>query len=383
MSKVFIEESTLTAIGDAIRSKEGSTALIAPLDMADKITNLPSGGGDIDVEPIVLTGDCTSACCGNIAGNYINMFGDTISTNGLTTITTMFQKNRAVKKIPFDLNVVTTRTIPSMCLFQYCEALEELPRISDGYQPDNGQEMFGFCSSLRNIPEDYFDNWNFTRWHSYSWNNLSGLFKGCYSLRKVPATILANMWTIAATSYNLCAYAFANCQVLDSVDGLAVDTTNAHTGNNFLNSFNYCCRLKDLTFAVNEDGSAKVAQYKGQVIDLTYFVGYADKTDRILGYNSGLTTDTEMTDDASYQALKDNPDSWTENIAYGRYDHDSAVRTINSLPDTSAYLAANGGTNTIKFRPRCGESTDAGAVGTLTETEIAIATAKGWTVTFV
>jgi hypothetical protein len=45
MSKVFIEESTLTSIGDAIREKNGTTDMIAPLNMATAITNLPSGGG--------------------------------------------------------------------------------------------------------------------------------------------------------------------------------------------------------------------------------------------------------------------------------------------------------------------------------------------------
>lgn len=43
MGKVFIEESTLTAIGNAIRGKNGTTNMIAPLDMATIITNLPSG----------------------------------------------------------------------------------------------------------------------------------------------------------------------------------------------------------------------------------------------------------------------------------------------------------------------------------------------------
>lgn len=45
MSKVFIEESTLTSIGNAIREKNGTIDMIAPLDMATAITNLPSGGG--------------------------------------------------------------------------------------------------------------------------------------------------------------------------------------------------------------------------------------------------------------------------------------------------------------------------------------------------
>lgn len=45
MSKVFIEESTLSSIGNAIRNKSGKTDLIAPQDMATEITNLTGGGG--------------------------------------------------------------------------------------------------------------------------------------------------------------------------------------------------------------------------------------------------------------------------------------------------------------------------------------------------
>ena len=70
-------------------------------------------------------------------------------------------------------------------------------------------------------------------------------------------------------------------------------------------------------------------------------------------------------------------------INYSRYNHNSAVRTINSLPDTSAYLATAGGTNTIKFEGQSGASTDGGAINTLTEEEIAVATAKGWSVALV
>ena len=100
-------------------------------------------------------------------------------------------------------------------------------------------------------------------------------------------------------------------------------------------------------------------------------------------YNSGITADKQVVDDATYQALKNDPDWFTIDVNYSRYNHDSAVNTINSLPDTSAYLAANSGTNTIKFKGESGKLTDGGAINTLTETEIAVATAKGWTVSFV
>ena len=40
-------------------------------------------------------------------------------------------------------------------------------------------------------------------------------------------------------------------------------------------------------------------------------------------------------------------------------------------------------TNTIKFRGEAGALTDGGAINTLTEEEIAVAAAKGWTVSIV
>ena len=95
-----------------------------------------------------------------------------------------------------------------------------------------------------------------------------------------------------------------------------------------------------------------------------------------------MPSNTQIKDDTSYQLLKDNEDSHTRYIAYSRYNHDSAVETINTLPDTSAYLAESGGTtNIIQFTGESGSATDGGAINTLTEAEIAVAAAKGWTVT--
>ena len=47
MSKVFIEEESLTAIGNAIREKTGDTApLSVPTGMVEAIAGIPSGGGE-------------------------------------------------------------------------------------------------------------------------------------------------------------------------------------------------------------------------------------------------------------------------------------------------------------------------------------------------
>lgn len=45
MSKVYLEDSTLTAIGNAIRGKTGESGLLLPSEMASAITNIPTGGG--------------------------------------------------------------------------------------------------------------------------------------------------------------------------------------------------------------------------------------------------------------------------------------------------------------------------------------------------
>lgn len=53
MSKVFIEEDSLTAIGDAIRSKTGDTApLSVPTGMVEAIANISGGGGGTDINSL-------------------------------------------------------------------------------------------------------------------------------------------------------------------------------------------------------------------------------------------------------------------------------------------------------------------------------------------
>ena len=54
MSKVSIEESTLSAIGDAIREKTGESELLSPLDMPAAISSI-SGGGDDEDSPFIYT----------------------------------------------------------------------------------------------------------------------------------------------------------------------------------------------------------------------------------------------------------------------------------------------------------------------------------------
>lgn len=46
MASVVIQETTLSAIGDAIRNKTATTELIKPGDMPDKIYSISGGGSE-------------------------------------------------------------------------------------------------------------------------------------------------------------------------------------------------------------------------------------------------------------------------------------------------------------------------------------------------
>lgn len=383
--KYFIEDTTLTAIGDAVRAKGNTSDLIKVSELADAITNLPSGGGgDIEVEPIVLSNSQSYGCGGELAGTYLDLFGDTVSTKDITNASNMFYGYTA-KSIPFDINFKTGLSIATSNMFDLCENLETLPKLLN-LSPSNSNYMFSGCYRLRTIPDDFCDTWDWSERNNatsaYS-SNSSYMFNSCYSLRHFPKALLANQNPVAYYGYTYFSSVFSSCYVLDEFDNLPLPYTATYTSNLFSRSFDNCSRASKLTFETNDDSSVKVMPWKSQTIDLTYNFGYAYWDTWCYGYNSGITADKRVKDDATYQALKNDPDWFSTDINYSRYNHDSAVNTINSLPDTSAYLATAGGTNTIKFKGASGSLTDGGAINTLTEEEIAVATAKGWTIALV
>lgn len=366
--------------------------------------NVAVEGVPTDAE-LTLSGDCSYRFAKGGWDWVINKYGNRITTNNITDSEQMFQSCYYITKIPFQLNFKSNSTnlnmsymfsscnkltsipditlIPSnyfdmRSLFQSCQHIKTLPYIYNAY-PKSINALFYECLRLRNIPEDYVDTWNFSRLHSYNYASSNTLFASCRSLRKVPDSLLQNMWTPSTSSYSCWLYcAFEGCNSLDEIVGLPVPDIT-YTNNMFISTFYGCFRLKNMIFSTS-GGQPYVVKWKNQQISLYDSVGYTNEPGSILNYNSGITEDKKVTDDATYQALKDDPDWFTTNIAYSRYNHDSAVATINSLPDTSAYLATAGGTNTIKFKGASGSSTDGGAINTLTEAEIAVASAKGWTV---
>ena len=260
--------------------------------------------------------------------------------------------------------------------FKNCVNLKTLPifeKVSIGSSPLYSHyyygAMFESCEQLREIP--FLDQLPSNKNMGHIRHHYDDVFAYCYSLRTIPSLTFLEC---PNPDYG---ELFLGCYALEAINNLPLNNTaSSNTTNSFYNAFSYCQRLKSLTFTCSGEYS-----WKNHTIDLSNYVGYGYSADKF--YNSGLTADGEVNSSSTYRSKKNTSTWWTSDMAYSRYNRTSAVETINSLPDTSAYLASAGGTNTIKFKGAAGSATAGGAINTLTAEEIAVATAKGWTVSLV
>lgn len=393
MAQKLYEESNIQAIANAIRGKNGLTTTYKPSEMAAAITAIEGGGGtggDLPEQAFTITGNCSYRFANNGWNWFIENYGDRVTTANISNANNMFYNADELINVPFELNFTTgANHHDTSAIFNSCRKLESLPTMNNIIFY-NGN-LFGQCYMLRYIQE--FPNEAFSYWKTISSLSCSSIFEMCYSLREIPVCFFNALKDCKMnTSYSIYSGAFKFCYSLNELTNLPLKfnkdelTSSAILGGaSYAPCFQELYRCKNIIYTKNDDGSIVTLKAKSQVLDYSKYLGYANTSSKsnILNYNSGITADKEVTDDATYQALKDDPDWFTCNVAYSRYNHDSAVATINSLPDTSAYLATAGGTNTIKFKGASGASTDGGAINTLAETEIAVATAKGWSVVYV
>lgn len=328
-----------------LKYKDGNEWKVASKNVAYEVSDIPAPTQD-ELKLVSEVGhDYSYLNYNGCLDWFINKYKDKIS---LETVTYFIQGfcNSKVTTIPFKIQLALgSGTINLASMFYSCKNITTLDNVFVLSGEQTGQVVLSQC------------------------------FEEAFCLRKIPAEILelSKMDNTSGGSNLIFNRGFRSCYCLDEISGLGVPLgTKSMTYNRFNATFYDCRHLRSMTFVPNQ-----VAEWKNQTIDLSYYVGYGTLS------TYGFSSTKQIKDDATYQALKNDPDSWTSDINYARYNHDSAVETINSLPDTSAYLATARGTNTIKFKGAQGAKTDGGAINTMTEEEIAVATAKGWTVSFV
>lgn len=368
----------LTAIADGFRESRGTTDKLS-LDEMATLASVPLGG-ELPEEAFTITGDCNYRFCYNGWNWFIEEYGSRLTTKDITNATYMFYSNNKTNYIPFDINMKTDTDADMGNLFTHCYNLKELPRVNNA-KPTAFDRLCSSCNKIEHIPDDYFDSWDFSyiasQTSGYS-SNMSYLFSDCYALRKIPSSLFGQdkINKYASYSYTIYNSSIYNCIALDELIGLPVYDKSSMTSNAFRSFLNEG-RIKRFTFLTNDDGSPIVCDnWKNQTIDLIK-CGYVISTNYLLYNSTEITEEHKVYNEETYQELKDNPNWWTGLLAYSRYNHTSAVETINSLPDVSS-----GSGNTIKFGRNAGLNTDEGPCGNLTEEEIAVATARGWTVSF-
>lgn len=380
LDDVLVSESSLYAISDAIRAKLGVSTRYKPAEMGPAIKSISMAG----LPEWTITGDMEKFNYRGRLDAVIPTFEGKLTTADITNLDDGFV-NSKLERIPFSINFQQgeisyySRTM-SQSLFQGCDRLLELPDMSGS--PHSTMSWLFNCELVRSIPDSWCDLNFYSANVDTSANSpkMASTFRNCYSLRSIPEGFLKKLYN-SSTSTNSNNTMFDNCYALDEIVGFR--GPNSSPSSNLLNHFYNLNHLKRFVFDM-ENGMPRVQNWGEQIVDLTQNTGYSSSPANFIGYNSGITPDKEVKDDATYQALKNDADWFTADVNYSRYNHDSAVETINSLPDCSAYIASSGKSmNTIKFTGASGANTDGGAINTLTEEEIAVATAKGWTVSLV
>ena len=407
MSKVVINESTLTAIGDAIRAKTGKSDLLAPGAMPTEIESIEAGGGsggvELPPEAYVITGDASYRFANEGWDWFLQLMSDKLTTKDITAAGYMFQDS-SISEIPFVLNFNPNNTKHSgNHMFNGCTNLAYIAGIV-GYKPEDIGNMFSNCQGLRYLPENFVNNIDWTYFSSQTgkYNSYADtMFQYCYSLREIPSELFDKLTKYTDATGSIYYNGFYYCYALGELTNLPCYENATWTSNAFRNTFNQCYRLKRIVFRTNPDGTPVQVNWKNQTIDLTKSTGYefssylttasdtwseseakyAFERTSFSRNNSGITFDKMIYNQETYERLKDDPDAFVMNggvdsYKYARYNRTSAIETINSLPKTTSTGC------TIKFKGAAGSGTDGGAINTLTEEEIAVATAKGWTVTF-
>ena len=396
MAKVFIEETTLTAIGDAIREKTGGSDLIAPGAMPAEIKSIVSGGGGeggLPEEALVVTGNCTYRFAHNGWNWLLEGYGDQMTTSDVYHATNMFAGSDRLTNIPFDINfrgagVSSSNDLSYM--FQNCFNLTTLPALNNP-RPDNMAYIFSNCNSLKSIPDDWTDTWDWSKFESMTsayLGNMTNRFADCHNLRSIPSWNFLHTNPYVTYNFSYLYNGFYCCYALEKIEGIRIPANVTWTSNGFYDTFKNCYRLKSVTFDLQPDGSPYVHNIKSQTIDLTT-AGYVPAASKSLFLNKCPDfTETNIIDNYDkWEAYFGDPfadksvggsgNGFALGLEYSTFTRTAAKRLFKTLPDVT-----QGSSNVIKLSRSAGSAMKAReAMTNLTEEEIAVATARGWTVT--
>lgn len=369
----------LTAIADAIRTKTGSSDSLTLDQMPTAIEGIV--GGEFTIPTI--TGNATQRFSHN-GWNWTFNYG--ITTADLSNTNSMFYNSSAITSIPFDINYTANASGHDInYMFTGCQNLLSVPKLI-GCKPTGMDQLFISCAQLRKVPDD-FDSWFDWTYVETAGNytSMGSMFNSCHALTSFPTEIFKHQAKRSDIQtyesgyaglgyYNYCLDEIVNLPVYDKVEW----TENAFQSN----AFDHCMRLKAFTFEKNEDGTAKTAKWANQVIDLHNYVGWGDYSYNFTNYGMSYYDQFSNQHDelAEVEAARHKSGAWSLLFSQSRYAAPEAQATLDSLPDTSAFVTDDT-KNIIKFRKEAGVFSSTGKMTSISN--VSVANRKGWKVILV
>ena len=325
-------EKNLTAVftdtASAIRAKTGTTETICPLDFADKINAIETGGSGGGIKEFLEAGGCLGYSVLKSFDGFIK-YSD---TENITDFSNMFNSCSLLKIAP---NIDTSKATSMRSMFDHCLDMTSIPEL-DTSNVTNMYGMFYGCSNLTTIP----------KLDTSKVRTMYEMFRNCKSLTSIPNLNTSNVESMESM--------FSSCNKLSDVPQL--DTSNVTSMNSM---FNNCGNITSLPLLNTS-----------KVNSMRYMLGGCQKLTEIPAFDCANCTDvnslqgfmlyTYAVTAIHLRNIKVNLDiSSPRNLT-----REAIVEVLNNLSTV---------TETKKL------TMDATNLAKLTDEDKAIATNKGWT----
>ena len=319
--------AVFTDIANAIRGKKGTTDQIKPINMAEEITNLPSGGGEtielsvtqngiytpdegtayskvsVSVPQIAESGtlktllDATKNCYYlfyKYGGTNIDGLISYSDTSSVTNMGCMFDRCSSLTAVSqFDTSQATNMN----SMFAYCSALNTIPQFDSSNVTDMGS-MFFFCSKLTTIPQlntskvtnmySMFSNCTsltaVPKLNTSQTSDTSRMFYYCSSLTAVPQLDTSNVTNMS--------YMFFNCSLLTTIPRLDASKVTDLSG-----VFGGCSSLKSILMHGMKVGFSISDSTQFEKSDLVTILNNLATVTSTKKLNMGTTNLAKLTDE--------------------------------------------------------------------------------------
>ena len=213
MSKVYLQDTTLTAIGDAIRYKSGKSDLILPKDMPNEIAKLPSGE-DWTIHD----------------GSYLFYNGSRIESHDelfkhfkdLDNMVSMYSGASNLNKEMLDFSKINLLNVTSLKeTFNLCRNIKNI-KLGKLGKIKSLEAIFYGCSNLESLDIESID--------TSECNNIRALFYSCPLQTENIQKIVDMLDTSNVTTF---LGPFDSCSLLEELDVSHFNTSNGTDFHNF------------------------------------------------------------------------------------------------------------------------------------------------------